>query len=421
MNVTTLIPDGTGLVDWPTLSTERKSVVTVGGFDGMHRGHRAVVERTVARAKATRSYSVVIMFDPRPGLVHGYAADHDGKELPGDIPDAEALTSVYQRLRIMRQLGVDQVLVVHYDLAFAAKSFRFFLGQLVGKLGMRTLVLGSDAVMGAHRSGDVNAIEALAQATGVFELDVVDDLGPGYVRVPQDITRQTPTAPGEPVPPELSMSKAEFRAWSKQHQTRKIRAWSSTHVRYLLSQGCIVAANEVLGQRHAVEGVVVHGEQRGRAIGFPTANLDQRIEGYTPVDGVYAGWLVDMGEYDEHGLDAMVNHLTQFPAQSGVSVGVASGRSPDDDIRMASGSPWRWPAAISIGTKPTFSRQTGLRERVIEPYAITDDWLELYGHKVRVEFSRFLSPQITFDGVEPLKRALRRWSDETTALTRQER
>ena len=182
MKITTLAPDASGLVEWPTLSANRKSVVTVGVFDGMHRGHQAVIRRAVELAKADKAFSVVVMFDPRPGVVHAYAAAHDGQE-PGDgFCDPMALTSVDQRLRTLENLGVDHVLIVRYTLAFATKSYRFFLGQMVGKLGMRTLVLGTDAAMGANRAGDVKAIGVLAQATGVFELEIVDDRGPSCAR-----------------------------------------------------------------------------------------------------------------------------------------------------------------------------------------------------------------------------------------------
>lgn len=79
MKITTLAPDASGLVEWPTLSANRKSVVTVGVFDGMHRGHQAVIRRAVELAKADKAFSVVVMFDPRPGVVHAYAAAHDGR------------------------------------------------------------------------------------------------------------------------------------------------------------------------------------------------------------------------------------------------------------------------------------------------------------------------------------------------------
>ena len=280
MKITTLAPDASGLVEWPTLSANRKSVVTVGVFDGMHRGHQAVIRRAVELAKADKAFSVVVMFDPRPGVVHAYAAAHDGQE-PGDgFCDPMALTSVDQRLRTLENLGVDHVLIVRYTLAFATKSYRFFLGQMVGKLGMRTLVLGTDAAMGANRAGDVKAIGVLAQATGVFELEIVDDRGPGHVRVPADVTPQMPSEPGEPVDPTEGMTKAQLRAWSKKHQGREVRVWSSTNVRYLLAHGRIKAADEILGHAHAIEGTVVHGEERGRTIGFPTANLGGMIDGY---------------------------------------------------------------------------------------------------------------------------------------------
>lgn len=399
MDIITLTPDEHGDVDWPTPSMDRKSVVTVGVFDGMHRGHRAVIGRVVELARRHDAFSIVILFDPRPGLVHRYAAAHDGHQPPAGMPDVDALTGADQRMRVMAQLGVDKVLVVRYTLAFAAKSYRFFLGQLVGRLGMRTLVLGTDAAMGNGREGDVKAIRTLAEATGVFELDVVDDRGPGYVRIPADARPQAPTGPGEPKDPTEGMTKAQLRAWSKRHQGRKTRVWSSTNVRYLLGHGRIKAANEILGVNHGVEGTVVHGEERGRELGFPTANLGGRIEGYLPVDGVYAGWLVDLGPDT-----ATINSTDRYR---------------DLAARMAPGSAYRWPAAISIGTKPTFSEQTGLHERVAEAYAITGDgtWLDLYGHRVRFEFVGFLNPMVRYDGPEALIAALHDYVEQTKRLT----
>lgn len=422
MNITNLVPDANGLVNWPTLSVNRKSVVTVGSFDGMHQGHRAVIGRTVELAKHNNAFSVVILFDPRPSVVHQYAKTHQGQQPPADIADHERLMGVDQRLRVMDELGVDHVLLVRYTLAFAAKSFRFFLGQLVGKLGMRTLVLGQDAHMGAGRTGDVKAIENLALATGVFELDIVDDRGPGYTRIPQDAAYTVPEAPGEPKDPTAGMTKAQLRAWSKKHQAKEARVWSSSNVRYLLSQGRIKDANAILGAPHAIEGTVVHGEQRGRGIGFPTANLDTPIDGFLPVDGVYAGWLVDLGE-PKNGDDAQdstasadaADQASQDAARPDATI--TGGTTPAASIpqpldlasirsRLAPHSPYRWPAAISIGTKPTFEAEAGEPERVVEAYAVTDDWLDLYGHRVRIEFTGFLRPQIKFDSVDALKAEL---------------
>ena len=339
MKTITLTPDASGMVDWPTLSNDKKSVVTIGSFDGMHQGHQAVIRRVAELAEQEQAFSVVVLFDPRPALVHAYAAKHDGQEPPAGTPDTQALTSVDERLRAIDAIGVDYTLIVRYTMAFAAKSYRFFLGQMVGKLGMRTLVLGSDAAMGANRAGNVKAIENLALATGVFQLEVVDDFGPGLTRVPVNAKPVMPSEPGEPSDPLEGASKAERRAWSKKHQAKEVRTWSSTNVRYLLSQGRIKDADAILGHAHAVEGTVVHGEERGRTIGFPTANLSENVAGYLPVDGVYAGWLVDLGEKSADG-------------------GEEAGEKPADGVsqqydassvnaRVAMQSPHRWPAVSS--------------------------------------------------------------------------
>ena len=413
MEITYLTPDEHGEVEWPSFDNDRKAVVTLGAFDGMHRGHQAVIRRTVELARQHGAFSVVILFDPRPAFVHGWAAKHDGKEPAAANVDAEALASAHERLRRMEQLGVDHVLVVRYTLAFASKSYIFFLGRLTGKLGMRTLVLGQDAAMGKGREGDVAHIANLAAATGVFELDVVDDRGPGEVRIPRDFKPEMPEQWGEPHDPLAGATKAERRAWSKKHQARAMRAWSSTNVRYLLAHGRIQDANAILGEPHGIEGVVVHGEERGRTIGFPTANLGTDIEGYIPVDGVYAGWLVDLGPASTQGRQGSASSEVQSESQSDVPAGQESPADSD----AASREPLRWPAAISIGTKPTFSEKTGLHERVVESYCITDDWLELYGHKVRVEFTGFLRPQVKFDGPDALVDELKRNVEETRRLT----
>lgn len=407
MKTITLTPDASGMVDWPTLSNDKKSVVTIGSFDGMHQGHQAVIRRVVELAKKEQSFSVVVLFDPRPALVHGYAAKNGGQEPPADMVDTQALTSMQERLRAIDKLGVDYTLIVHYTLAFAAKSYRFFLGQMVGKLGMRALVLGSDAAMGANRAGDVKAIEDLALATGVFQLEVVDDRGPGETRVPANAQPVMPTGHGEPADPLEGASKAERRAWSKKNQAKLVRVWSSTNVRYLLGRGRIKDADAILGHPHAVEGIVVHGEERGRTIGFPTANLSDNVAGYLPVDGVYAGWLVDLGAKtteSDHAEAASDGISQQFDSSS-------------VDARLADHSPYRWPAAISIGTKPTFNEATGMNDRVVEAYAITDDWLDLYDHQVRVEFTGFLRPQIKFDSAQDLVDELKRNVEETKRIT----
>lgn len=387
MNITTLIPDEHGDIEWPDVDKDRRVVITLGAFDGMHRGHQAVIDRVVELAKRHDAGSAVMLFDPRPAFVHAHG---------GNTPevDADALSGVDERIAAMERAGIEQVYVVRYSLAFAEKSYIFFLGQLTGKLGMRTLVLGSDAALGAGRKGDVQAIANLAAATGVFELDVVDDRGPGEVRIPRNWTPQMPSKWGEPANPLEGATKAERRAWSKKHQAKPVRTWSSSNVRYLLGNGRINEADAILGHLHTVTGEVVHGEERGRSIGFPTANLGTNITGYLPVDGVYAGWLVDFGK---------------APANAGLEDRV-------ELVRDAAGAQ-RWPAAISIGTKPTFSEATGRHERVVEAYCLSEDWLELYDHTVRVEFAGFLRPQVKFGSADELIAELKRNVQTTREIT----
>lgn len=402
MRVNRLEPDSSGIVDWPTLSTTKKSVVTIGVFDGMHRGHRAVIQKVVELAHKQGNFAVVIMFDPSPKLVHSYAKTHNGVELPQDTPrkDSDELMAVPERLRLMKELGVDWVLSVHYTMAFSAKSFRYFIGTLVGKLDMNTLVLGRDATLGAGRLGNVESIEDLAEATGVFSLELVDDAGPGYTWIPQNITRQVPESTGEPSDPLANLNKAQMRAWTKEHSCKKVRVWSSSNVRYLLSQGRVRAAAEVLGRVPIVEGQVVQGEQRGRALGYPTANISPEHDGYMPTDGVYAGWLVDLGKIDtdkdSSGDDGSTTQMSE-------SVSTSS-----HDARLIPGSAWRWPADISIGTKETFANDDKQYERVLEVNAITGGkWLDLYGHKVRVEFLSYLRPQEKFADADALVEQLK--------------
>lgn len=387
MNITTLIPDEHGDIEWPDVDKDRRVVITLGAFDGMHRGHQAVIDRVVELAKRHDAGSAVMLFDPRPAFVHAHG---------GNTPevDADALSGVDERIAAMERAGIEQVYVVRYSLAFAEKSYIFFLGQLTGKLGMRTLVLGSDAALGAGRKGDVQAIANLAAATGVFELDVVDDRGPGEVRIPRNWMPQMPSKWGEPVNPLEGATKAERRAWSKKHQAKPVRTWSSSNVRYLLGNGRINEADAILGHLHAVTGEVVHGEERGRSIGFPTANLGASITGYLPVDGVYAGWLVDLGK---------------VPANAGL----------EDRVELVCNAvgAQRWPAAISIGTKPTFSEATDRYERVVEAYCLSEDWLELYGHTVRVEFAGFLRPQVKFGSADELVAELKHNVQTTREIT----
>lgn len=217
------------------------TVVTIGMFAGMHRGHQAVISRTVERARQLGVRSVAMTFAPHPVLVH--------------YPDRylRPLSAVSQRLTSLESQKVDATLLVNYTLDFAALSPEEFVRtHLVELLSVRVVVVGEDARFGANNSGDVTTLRELGEKYG-FEVDVVQDLV-------------------DPV---------------------SGRRWSSTWIREALADGDVETAGYVLGRPHCVRGEVVHGAHRGRELGYPTANLKAEDVGVVPIDGVYAGWLTD--------------------------------------------------------------------------------------------------------------------------------
>lgn len=218
------------------------SAVTIGKFDGVHSGHRAVIARLVADARAAGLVSTVVTFDRNPLAV--VAPDH--------CPDS--LVSLDQKLALLAETGVDATLVVRFDETFAAiAADRFVTEYLVKALRVRRVYVGSDFRFGSGNSGDVALLAELGVEHG-FTVELIDDVV---------------GATGERV--------------------------SSTRIRQLLAEGEIAEASRLLTHEPAVRGVVVHGAKRGRELGFPTANLSPESEGLIPADGVYAGWLVDHG------------------------------------------------------------------------------------------------------------------------------
>jgi riboflavin kinase/FMN adenylyltransferase len=292
------------------------SVVTIGNFDGVHRGHQAVLGRIVELARADGHVAVAVTFDPHPSLVHR----------PDTAP--ELLTGMRDRLELLDAIGLDAVLVVEYTPDFAAQTPEEFVTRwLVEGLGARTVVVGHDVRFGKDNSGTLATMVELGGTHG-FEVVAIDDVG-GSV----------PASDGER------------------------QRWSSSAVRALLAEGDVAQAAEVLGRPHRVRGTVVHGDARGRELGFPTANLGG-IAGMVPADGVYAGRLV------------RPELLATDPGHP--------------DTRM--------PAAISIGTNPTFD---GV-ERRVEAYVLDRDDLDLYDEEVVLELVERLRPTQRFDGIEPL-------------------
>ncbi|MET1036298.1 MAG: bifunctional riboflavin kinase/FAD synthetase [Arthrobacter sp.] len=286
------------------------SVVTLGNFDGVHRGHRAVLRRLVDAARERGAAAVAISFNPHPAQVHR----------PGTSPPL--IMGIEDRIDSLAESGVDALLMIHYTLEFAQATAEQFVKEVfVDRLGARAVVIGHDVRFGRDNEGDFDTMVELGRLHG-FEVLGIDDIG-------------------------------------------EDRRWSSTWIREALVNGDVHTARDILGRPHRMRGEVVHGAARGRALGFPTANLSTDASGIIPADGVYAGWLVDEAEV-------------------------------------------RWPAAISVGSNPTFegvSRQ--VEAHVIDrPTEAVEDF-DLYGQQVVVEFVARLRPMVAYRGVEALIEQMR--------------
>lgn len=214
------------------------SVVTIGAYDGLHVGHRTVIDRVVERARVENRRSVVVTFDRHPAsLVR-----------PESAP--KLLTDHHQKLDLLAGTGIEAVAVVPFDSAQAAESAEDFVERvLVGVLDVRRIMVGSDFHFGRGRSGNVELLTRMGHRLG-FDVE----------------------------PIELVESEGVVS--------------SSTAIRRALAEGDLDAAERMLGRRHEIRGTVVTGDRRGRTIGFPTANVEVPAEICLPADGVYAAWYV---------------------------------------------------------------------------------------------------------------------------------
>ena len=275
------------------------TLVVIGVFDGVHKGHQQILNR--AKELAGGEKIIALTFDPHPTTVFA----------PERAPSL--LTTLADRVELLKIHNADQVAVIKFTKEFAAVSPQDFVKNvLVDQLEATKVVVGKDFTYGYKAAGNIETLRQSGKELGfeVIALDLVDE------------------------------------------GNHKI---SSTQIRTYLVEGKVEVARELLSRPHRLDGVVVHGEKRGREIGYPTANLGD-LEGQTiPADGVYAGWL---------------------------TVGID-----------------RWPAAISIGTNPTFE---GVRARQVEAYALDQVGLDLYDKKATIEFGWRLRDTLKFDGLDPL-------------------
>ena len=217
------------------------SAVAIGKFDGVHAGHRAVIERLNAAAASSGIRSVAVTFDRNPLAILR----------PDRCP--ENVVTVERKLELLGELGLDATLVLTFDEELAARSAEdFVVDILVNALKVSQVLVGQDFRFGSGGAGTPALLRELGPVHG-FTVEVVDD-----VFLPES--------------------------------SRRV---SSTWIRELLVAGDVAEAARVLGRNPDVRGVVVHGLKRGRKLGFPTANLSTIVDAFVPADGVYAGWLVD--------------------------------------------------------------------------------------------------------------------------------
>jgi riboflavin kinase / FMN adenylyltransferase len=279
-----------------------RTVVTIGNFDGVHLGHQHVIRRAREVADDLGVERVVaVTFDPHPIAVLR----------PEHAPPT--LTDITTRVVLLDRAGVDAVLVVPFSREVADWTPEHFVDEVVtGALDAAAVVVGANFRFGNRAAGDVATLRELGVERGFTAEGIPLDGGP--------------------------------------------QVWSSTYVRNCLSAGDVEGAAEALGRTFGVRGEVVRGDQRGRELGYPTANVPPGGSA-APADGVYAGWLrrEDTGEV--------------------------------------------FPAAISVGTNPTFA---GERERRVEAYVLDRDDLELYGVVVEVLFVGRIRGMRRFDSAEQL-------------------
>jgi len=298
-----------GLHDVP--ASWGSSVVTIGVFDGVHRGHRRIVARAAEIGADLGLPLVVVTFDPHP----------DEVVRPGSHPPL--LCTPRYRAELLGRLGADAVCVLPFTYEFSQlPAEEFVRSVLVEGLHAAAVVIGENFRFGHKATGNVTLLAELGE-------------------------------------------KYEFAAEGVPLLADHGITISSSRIRDLLSAGEVAAAANELGRPHRVEGVVVRGRMRGRALGFPTANAEPPPYTAIPADAVYAGWLARL-DLDGTELE-------------------------------------RWPAAISVGTNPTF----GESERSVEAYALDRDDLDLYGTHVAIEFAERVRHQVKFASVDELVEQMR--------------
>ena len=290
------------------------TAVTIGKFDGIHLGHQKLISALSSAAAEHSIQSVVVTFDRHPDalLKPGHA------KLP--------IIGPKQKHDLIAKHDVDVLVTLPFDEALASLSPEDFVQAILcDGLKAKIVLVGEDFRFGNRGSGDVHLLHDLGQQLG-FEVRVI----------------ASAMLDGEKI--------------------------SSSAIREALDAGDVVKAQKMLGHVHTCVGIIEHGLKIGRSIGFPTANMARDCEGYLPLDGVYAGWLV----VDEH----------------------------------------RYPAAHSVGINETFQAVP----RLVESHILDRDDVDLYEKVVTLEFVDFIRPAAKFNGVEDLVEEINRDLDKVRAI-----
>lgn len=279
------------------------SWLTVGVFDGVHRGHQQIINKLAAGAHANELPAVVLTFDPHPAKVFGR----------GDI---KLLTLPGERARLLGEYGVDVVITHPFDMNVANTTAFDFMKRLKTQLGLTHLLLGYDSTLGKDREGNAARLTEIGSELG-YSVETVTALGDESGVI------------------------------------------SSTEIRKLVTVGKVEEAARLMGHPYRLQGLVTHGDRRGRGIGFPTANLDYAREKVMPTGGVYACW-----------------------AYLG------------DEKHMA---------AVNLGTNPTFTPDKQTLN--VEAFLLDFD-REIYGDVMQLEFAARLRDELKYDSVEALIRQI---------------
>ena len=288
-----------------------KKVVAIGIFDGVHSGHQQIIATAKHQGDVT-----VMTFDPHPTSVFA----------PERTPTQ--LVNIKDRIELLKKAGAISVDVVTFNKEFSQLSPDQFIEDiLIGRFSAEHVVIGENFNFGYKAQGTPKYLTEVGPKYG---------FGVSIVKLQED----------------------------------RGSSISSSRIRNLVIDGQIERANELLTRNFYLKGPVIHGEKRGREIGYPTANIGLTPLATIPADGVYAGWL-SVGEN-------------------------------------------RWAAAISIGTNPTFP---GVRGRQVEAYALDQVGLDLYDQEGKIECGYRLRDTLKFDGLAPLLEQMKKDCDQARELT----